>query len=80
MGATVNGSLDFDSMTNDLASTVLTAGSKSRDCTFKTVKHMRLVSHDHLKGLIVFIAADFTLGHAQHSFLSQAFLLLFLPP
>jgi hypothetical protein len=56
-------------MTNDPASTVLTGRSKGYDRTFKAIEYMRLSSHDHVKGLIVFITTYFTLCHAQHSFL-----------
>jgi hypothetical protein len=69
MSTTIESSLDFDTMPDDPAAAVLTAGSKSREGTFKTVEDMPLASHEHLKGLIVLIAADFTLGHIQHSFL-----------
>jgi hypothetical protein len=69
MSTTIDGSLDFYPMTDDPAAAVVTAGSKSREGTFKTVEHMSLASHDHLKGLIVLVAADFTLSHIQHSFL-----------
>jgi hypothetical protein len=80
MSATVDGSLDFYPMPDAPASTVLTAVSKSRQSTFKAVEDMPFASQDHLKGLIILIAADFTVGHMQHSFLWWAFLLKFLPP
>jgi hypothetical protein len=69
IGATVHSSLNFYSMTHDPASTVLTGRSKGYDRTFKAIEYMRLSSHDHVKGLIVFITTYFTLCHAQHSFL-----------
>jgi hypothetical protein len=69
IGATVQSCLNFYAMTNDPASTVLTDRSKGSDRTFKAIEYMRLSSHDHVKGLIVFITTYFTLCHAQHSFL-----------
>jgi hypothetical protein len=69
MSTTVEGSLYFYPMTDDPAATMLAARSEGSDCAFKAVEYMRVTRYDDFKGLVVFIAAYFTLCHACHSFL-----------
>ncbi len=69
MGAAVEGSICLYTMPNDLAAAVLTGRSKSGDGAFKAVEHVRPTSHEHLKGLIVLVAAHFTLCHHMIPFL-----------
>ena len=69
MGAAIEGSIGLYTMPNDPATTVLASRSKSGDGAFKAVEHMRPTSQEHLKGLIVLVAAHFALCHAPHSFL-----------
>ena len=69
MGAAVEGPIGLYPMPNDLAATVLASRGKSGDGAFKAVEHMRPPSHEHLKGLIVLVAAHFTLCHARIPFL-----------
>jgi hypothetical protein len=69
MGAAVEGSICLYTMPNDLAAAVLTGRSKSGDGAFKAVEHVRPASHEHLKGLIVLVAAHFTLCHHMIPFL-----------
>jgi hypothetical protein len=64
----VEDAVDFYSMTNNAAATVMTCRSQGSNRAFKAVEDMCLPTHDHLKGLIVFIATQFTLCHT-HSFL-----------
>jgi len=56
MGTTIKDSIGFYAMTNDPATTVATGRSKGSNRAFKAIEHMRLTSHDNLKGLIVLIA------------------------
>jgi hypothetical protein len=69
MGAAIEGSIGLYSVPNDLTAAVLAGRGKSRNGAFKAVEHMRPTSQEHLKGLIVLVAADFTLCHA-HNLLS----------
>jgi hypothetical protein len=69
MGAAVEGSICLYTMPNDLAAAVFTGRSKSGDGAFKAVEHVRPTSHEHLKGLIVLVAAYFTLCHRMIPFL-----------
>ncbi len=69
MGAAIEGSIGLYSMPNDLTAAVPAGRGKSSDGAFKAVEHMRPTSQEHLKGLIVLVAADFTLCHA-HDLLS----------
>jgi hypothetical protein len=50
-------------MANNAATAVMTRRSQGSDCTFKAVEGMCLSTHDYLKGLIIFIATSFTVGH-----------------
>jgi hypothetical protein len=69
MGATIEGSIGLYSVPNDLTAAVLASRGKSSNGAFKAVEHMRPTSQEHLKGLIVLVATDFTLCHA-HDLLS----------
>ncbi len=60
MGAAIEVSISLYTMSNDPATAMLTGRSKSGDGAFKAVEHVRLTGHEHLKGLIVLVAAYFT--------------------
>src|SRR5207249_12340998 len=64
MGAAVKGSVGLYPVPNDLAAAVLADWGESGDGTFNPVEHMRPASQEHLKGLIVLVAAHFALCHA----------------
>lgn len=66
MGAAIEGPVGLYTVPNDLAAAVLAGRGKSSDGAFKAVEHMRPTSHEHLKGLIVLVAAHFTLCHAHN--------------
>jgi len=67
IGTAVEGSVCFYPMTNNAAATVTTGRSQGSNCTFKAVEDMCVTSYDHLKGLIVVIATQFTLSHTHSS-------------
>jgi len=69
MGAAVKGSVGLYTMPDDPGAAVLTGRSKGGDGAFKAVEHMRLACHVHLKGLIILVAAYFTLCHVFITFL-----------
>ena len=69
MGAAIEGSIGLYPVPNDLAAAVPASRGKSSDGAFKAVEHMRPTSQEHLKGLIVLVAAHFTLCHARIPFL-----------
>jgi hypothetical protein len=60
MGAAIEVSISLYAMSNDPATAVLTGRSKSGDGAFKAIEHVPPTSHDHLKGLIILVAAYFT--------------------
>jgi hypothetical protein len=63
MRAAVEDAVDFYSMADNAAATVMTARSQGSDRAFEAVEYMRLPTHDNLESLILVIATPFTLGH-----------------
>jgi hypothetical protein len=68
MSTTEDSFMRFHTMPDDPTAAVGTARGKNLNSTLKTVKHMELTSHCDLKGLIIVIAAFFTLSHVETSF------------
>jgi hypothetical protein len=53
----------FDAMADDLAPAVLAHRSESVNGAFEAVEDVPLFPHPDFKGLVIVIAAHFTLGH-----------------
>lgn len=59
VGAAVKIAARFDTVPNDLATTVFTDGSKGVNCAFETIEIMGDAVHKHLQGLVVIVATNF---------------------
>jgi len=68
MGTAVEDAVGFYPMTNNLATAMMASRSQGSNRTFEAVEDMCLPTHEYLKGLIVVIAASFTLCHPHFSF------------
>src|SRR5438105_15878675 len=55
--------LRFHPMPDDLASAVFALGRQRVDGAFEAVKGVLLPRHDNLERLVIFISADFAVGH-----------------
>jgi len=60
VGTTEEDTVNFHAVTNDLTPAVDTLGRERMDGTFKTIEHMRIAMHAHLKTLVVLVSAHFT--------------------
>jgi hypothetical protein len=63
MGATVERVPRLDAVANDGAATMRTARRKRMDGAFEAVEYVNCVVGHYLKGFVVVVAANFTLGH-----------------
>src|ERR1044071_2924365 len=63
VGTAVKISAGFDSVPDDFAPAMVAFGSQNVNGTFEGIKVMRDAVHHNFQGLIIFISADFTLGH-----------------
>jgi len=61
--ATVVDSLDFCTVPNNAAATMVTGRGQLGDCTLKAVKCISLATHHDLKRLVVIVATLLTLHH-----------------
>lgn len=71
MRTAVKDSLDFYSMANHAAATVLAGRSQLRNGTLKAIKCLSLPTQKDLKGLIVVIPTPRTLSHSPFPFLPR---------
>ena len=65
MRATVERSVRLDPMADDFAAAVVTGGGELVNRAFETIECVRRAVANHVEREMVFVAADFTLGHAQ---------------
>jgi hypothetical protein len=68
MGAAENGVFRFMSVPDHPTSAMITNGSKCMNSALKTIENVGNAFRDDLKGLIVFIPADFTAWHRTAPF------------
>lgn len=65
VGAAIKGVIGLDTVSDDLASTVITDGCEFVDCALKTVEGMACARCYDFKGQIIIVATHFTFRHAQ---------------
>ena len=69
MDAAIDRVVVLHAMADNAAVAMRADGGERGDGAFKAVEHVRPTSHEHLKGLIVLVAAYFTLCHHMIPFL-----------
>ncbi len=65
IGAAVEGVVCFNTVADDLTTTVIAHRRQLLDRTLEAVEDVRLSRRDDLKGEMIIIAADFTLSHVR---------------
>jgi hypothetical protein len=68
MSATIESSIGFDSVANDLTAAVRALWGHGLNGALKTIKDMRLARCSNLECFVVFIATRFTASHGYRSF------------
>jgi hypothetical protein len=67
VGAAVDGSVDFHTVSDDAASAMRAGGRKGLDGTLKGIKGMSLAPDQDLKGFVVVVSTCFANGHKSSS-------------